>query len=40
MAERSDDRRDLDQRDYVQSVERGLAVILAFADRHLTVATG
>jgi IclR family pca regulon transcriptional regulator len=25
---------ELDQRDYVQSLERGLAVILAFADRH------
>ncbi|HLM03831.1 MAG TPA: IclR family transcriptional regulator C-terminal domain-containing protein [Blastococcus sp.] len=25
---------DLDQRDYVQSLERGLAVILAFADHH------
>lgn len=27
-------RQDLDQRDYVQSLERGLSVILAFADHH------
>lgn len=31
MAQRPDE---LDQRDYVQSLERGLAVILAFADHH------
>ncbi len=31
MTQRPDE---LDQRDYVQSLERGLAVILAFADRH------
>lgn len=34
MSQRPDD---LDQRDYVQSLERGLAVILAFADHHPTL---